>query len=343
MQSTARNQEGGFTLIELIVVVGIIALLITLLVPAFSGIQNKAKVAKTKASYNAIDMGLNQFQSEQTLQGTFPPSRTDNAANKQLLADPLNDSNSSVDTAVTGGHLLVHALVGADRLGTPGFRDLNGNGLWSDDTHAAANGLYEKDQTTYEPKQARYPSSGSAGYVDDKMRATLRTLEELDDRGLIVNLPGTVTDMTQGQPLFTDAWERPILYYRASRAAQVMVSQDDSVPAVFRQEDNALITGSDAGGVYATPGIDFGAGEPNGAPRHAIYRDVDVPTGDPAAAIDTIRTQNQFENSFTRYILDPSVAARVTPVRRDTYLLISAGEDARYGTQDDVVNWERNE
>jgi hypothetical protein len=48
-----------------------------------------------------------------------------------------------------------------------------------------------------------------------------------------------------------------------------------------------------------------------------------------------------YANSFARFILDASVKARPTPVQKDTYLLISAGPDAIYGSDDDVINWTR--
>jgi len=52
-------------------------------------------------------------------------------------------------------------------------------------------------------------------------------------------------------------------------------------------------------------------------------------------------TDTAYDHSFLRFILDASVKARATPVQKDSYLLISAGPDARYGTDDDVLNWTR--
>jgi len=36
------------------------------------------------------------------------------------------------------------------------------------------------------------------------------------------------------------------------------------------------------------------------------------------------------------------VKARLEPARADSYLLISAGADGRYGTADDIANFEHN-
>ena len=44
-------------------------------------------------------------------------------------------------------------------------------------------------------------------------------------------------------------------------------------------------------------------------------------------------------NYFYEYIRDPRVQARPWPYRPDSYLLISAGADGIYGTNDDIRNF----
>ena len=44
---------------------------------------------------------------------------------------------------------------------------------------------------------------------------------------------------------------------------------------------------------------------------------------------------------FYEYIRDPKVHARPWPYRPDSYLLISAGMDGIYGTDDDIRNFGR--
>jgi hypothetical protein len=42
---------------------------------------------------------------------------------------------------------------------------------------------------------------------------------------------------------------------------------------------------------------------------------------------------------FYDYIRDPKISARVWPYRPDSYILISAGADGLYGTNDDIRNF----
>ena len=87
----------------------------------------------------------------------------------------------------------------------------------------------------------------------------------------------------------------------------------------------------------AIGGLDFGAGKTKGR-YHALYMNKSpLATEDP----NNILTDPNYDDSFARFILDISVPARPTPVRKDSYLLISAGPDSRYGTDDDATNWTR--
>ncbi|MBU0717965.1 MAG: hypothetical protein KJ749_06935, partial [Planctomycetes bacterium] len=137
---------------------------------------------------------------------------------------------------------------------------------------------------------------------------------------------------TRRQPLFVDPWDHPILYYKASPASRRMIASEDQ-PGIYRQEDNAIITGC-KNGIDEYAGIDFGAGETDGVYHRIALADAPDPTDD--------LTQPKFDNSFARFIWDQGVKARNTPVRKDAYLLISAGPDGIYGSDDDIVNWTRN-
>jgi prepilin-type N-terminal cleavage/methylation domain-containing protein len=332
-------RKSGFTLIELLVVIGIIVILVAALLPAFSVIRTKARYADASAQFLALRAALEAYRGESALDGAYPPSAGDNGGNSGLnpfmIADPHGDQPTPA-VAVTGAHLLVHALVGADLLGPAGFRDLNRNGKWADDTHRGSRGLYELDKTTGEPLQTRYGGQGRS-YVDDKMRARIKSLNDLQGAGVVANLNvERSTEESYNEPLFVDPWDRPILYYRANPAARPMIATANA-PGVYRVEDNGLISGAYRSTIKDFSGIDFGPGKITGTAGGLYHALAD------AAAPTFNQDLNlvQFDYSFARFIRDKSIKAANQPVQKDSYLLISAGPDARYGTTDDVTNWVR--
>ncbi len=320
----------GFTLIELMVVVSIIGLLVAVLLPAFGTVRTKAAIARTKTQFVAIDAGLELFRAEGQLGGAYPPSSSDNPADRQLITDPKDPSKPA---RIAGAHLLVHALVGADGLGPPGFRDTDRDGQWWNDTRNDVGGIYELDPTTGKEKFPRY---GGAGFVDEKMRASIKSLQVLMDEGDIVNVPEP-TDVALNEPMFLDSWDRPILYYKANSSSLKMVTSDTG-RGTYTQEDNGIITGTTMG---ATPytGIDFGPGKTDDL-YHAMAV-AESPLGTDSIDDMILMPGTKFDNSFARFILDAAVKARPTAVLKSKYLLISAGPDGRFGTVDDVTNWER--
>lgn len=347
-----KNHHTAFTLIEIMVVVAIIGLLVAVLLPTFGTVRERARVAQTSSQFQALDTGIALFRSEQALGQVLPPSATDNPDDRQLIANPRRKQGgqfSSPDPIrVAGAHLLFHALVGADGLGPPGFKDFGSDGTrdgrWWNDTHDDDGGAYELSENDGSELRTRY---GSPGYVDDKMRESAKSFFELDEKGVIQNLDELPTDAGIGERTFTDAWGTPILYYRASRASKRIVADVSQSGAgrtgIYWQEDNGLITGSGSPSPYPAPGLDFGPGKEDGR-YHGLYHDQNtVPpvTGNQTQIIKDILENEEYDDSFVRFILDESVRVRPTPVNPDSYLLISAGPDARYGTDDDVTNWTR--
>lgn len=332
------------------VVIAIIALLVAALLPAFSMVRTKAKVTQTTAIYSALDTGIRSFQSESALGGALPPSRSDHPTNKQFIANPKLKSgtanNGNDPVTITGAHLLAQAMVGADGLFAAGFKDTGSgtgrDGKWWNDTHDDEKGLHEIDETTFQPKFTRY----GGGFVSAELREKMKSLNDLDELGLIVNSEKLLENAAASDELmFVDSWDAPVLYYKANKGAIHMVT-DGANRGIYEQEDNGLITGTTGGDGIAYPGFDFGSGAQTVEGAMVFHDLARIEPADPDPPPPTgggpdIANDSQFDRSFTRFIYDSSQKTRNMPVRADSYLLISAGPDVRYGTEDDIVNWTR--
>jgi len=72
-RATALPQYGGFTLVELLVVIGIIAVLAALIVPAVFQARVTARNAAIKAEIDMLHMAIMNYKNEF---GSFPPGES---------------------------------------------------------------------------------------------------------------------------------------------------------------------------------------------------------------------------------------------------------------------------
>lgn len=306
---TNRPRRAGFTLVELLTVIGIIALLIGILIPSLARARTQARKVATAATISAIDKGLEMFHNDfgqypdSTSLRNSPPHRVDPVVWPAGFMGPNNQ--------LTGAHWLVRALAGHDLQGvdTDGLmlRDGSVNTINVDAATALARrGTYmEADQIFREDTHERFRQDGDA--------------------------PNT------GRPLLIDAFDGPILYYRANPRRPDFA---------FDIRDNALITGSD---VNNLPGWDFsGALQFEGAsgPRHAIgFLGMDgndlVPEVGPGTPFEQFPVRGR---TFTGYLHNRStfgMTGTIRAVNRERFVLISAGPDGVFGTTEDVNNFDQ--
>jgi type II secretory pathway pseudopilin PulG len=340
-------------LAELLVVIAIIGLLVAILVPSLTGARTQSKIVATQSLISSLGVSLDQFKQESRLGAYYPPSTTDddtgNPALPRHLADPFETNHGAAGlNRTTGASLLVYALNGADGLGTPGFIDRNNDGKWADDFGFQPSappdiGGHALDTTTREPLAIRY---GPYANTDPQLKA-IHSFGKLKEKGTVLETQpqpwAPAIDQADNKHLvFADSFGHPILYYRARRAARAIIPLPTGAPptpGVYDPIDNASIVGDLAeGGGQVVEGLQFrvGLGHKLAKVQRDLQANDDPRVFDPTAG--GIYRTNHAE-SFERFIWDSKVTGRITPVNKDTFILISAGPDASYGTADDVTNF----
>jgi len=106
-----RRKRTGFTIVELLAALGIIALMVGLLIPALSMVRKTAKETKQKAQFTTIELALTAFKNDY---GDYPRS------DWPLPPAPWSD--------YCGAQKLAEALVGWDLLGFHPKSDFRSNG-----------------------------------------------------------------------------------------------------------------------------------------------------------------------------------------------------------------------
>lgn len=320
----------GFTLIELLVAIGIIAVLISILVPVVARVRITAQEASTKSFLNQLEAACEAYQ----LNFSAYPGPLDNnqlnggsaVATLPTVATPAPGS-VTYDTAalanVTGSENLV--------LGILGGLKLNGNAVQYDPSFV---GTGPSSLNSRNPKRYQPFVDGSKNLSWHQVGAN--KTGRYSDGGTTANdsiIPEFVDQFTD--PL-------PILYLRARTGADG--NRDNSGKIVKNANDNPVVTVGvtgvadpqyDLNQITSYTGADIGIGrsKPTGAAdlKHGLAGPVD-----PSKALDS--NQQPF-NAYAYFLNAQSTATEPNARQKDSYILISAGRDRIYGTADDITNF----
>ncbi|MHC4396984.1 MAG: type II secretion system protein [Planctomycetota bacterium] len=308
-----KHKRTGFTLVEILTVVSIIAILLGVLIPTLNLVRNFAKETRQKAQITTIELALLAFRSDSAYsdyppsQGVvpFPPPEPTviNYCGAQKLAEALlgwdlvgfhpkstwrADGYSDVYPSVTGGQWTYDP---------DGIRpDGNGNGIR--DTFDEREGLYMKLE------------NANAFRLSNLYTGPLATGQLAPDTFVLCDTFSVKTIVTTGSTpgdTITRRAGTPILYYRANTLSNTITPPATIDRRIYNGADNTYLVN---------------LGRITDGEIHPLNDD-----------------GSWFFSDFYNYIRDPKVTTIARPYKPDSYILISAGLDGLYGTEDDITNF----
>jgi prepilin-type N-terminal cleavage/methylation domain-containing protein len=116
-----KRSQGGFTIVELLIVIVIIAVLAAIVVVAYNGLTNRAKASKASGLASSVMKKLEAYNAEV---GTFPSSLTPitssaNTSASYYMSSADLQTTASATTAPTAANGETTVQVAACTSGTP--------------------------------------------------------------------------------------------------------------------------------------------------------------------------------------------------------------------------------
>jgi prepilin-type N-terminal cleavage/methylation domain-containing protein len=304
-----KSKNNGFTLVEMLTTVTIIAILIAILVPSLSLVRRVSKETAQRSQFATIDMAIGAFKSDY---GDYPPSSWQGTP-------PLPD--------YSGAQMLSEALVGWDLMGFHPKSDWRANGR-----EAAGTVGTVYDMTGFTEPQKQYNLEQRKGPYLELATTGVFKLEDLFDAGQAAPLAGqtfVICDVFKAKKITlipaagkttTAMAGTPILYYKArtdSKTIDQLVEPSIDL-RIYNSYDNFFLAGL---GRMTVPPLQ--RGWPGN--QHPLGSDL----------------ENLYKFDYEGGIRDPKIPSTVRPwpYRPDSYILISAGMDGLYGTSDDIHNF----
>jgi prepilin-type N-terminal cleavage/methylation domain-containing protein len=294
-------QKRGFTLVELLVVIGIIAVLMGILIPVVGHVRTSAYAASTQSQLLVIQAGIEQYrQTFEAYPGPLPDSRIQPA--------------TAAGTYTSSENLVFGLLGGWDPKTDTYSAALVGGGPASQNPLKA-----QRYQPFVDPISAGLDPIKPVSVVDPVTKVNVAQWVAWSDSAHqnIAN-PGSYKDSSNGvqhlsAPEFVDRFPDalPILYIRTRIGASGVVTD-----------------GATAYPAGTNPAYDRRQVEPYTFPKLPM-----PPQANPPFSPSPPANFAMYAPEYFGTLADPTI-----PRQKDGYLLISAGIDRIYGTGDDITN-----
>ncbi len=293
----------GFTIVELLTVMSVIAILIGLLVPALNLVRKMAKDTNQKAQFHSINVALEIYNGEQE---SYPDSYV----------------RGSTDYTVGAQHL-AEALIGRDFLG------YDPTSSWDAEADEGVTTIYAgDDKTSSDIEEEESLARRKGPYLNPENVEAYQIYELYSDLTGNTVYDGNATPA----PVLTDAYRvktvpgrqmkagSPILYYNVNTSSKEFpdmstsnITNADADGSIFNSMDNEDL-------------LALGTVKKQTELHHFDIYFTDT-------------SDDDGRRLFYDAITNPKITSMARPYNQSSYILISAGFDGIYGTKDDIYNF----
>lgn len=325
-----RQRAGGFTVVELLVVIGIIVILVAILVPVVGTARKQAFAASTRAEIASLAAACERYYAD-------------------FRAYPGPISNQEI----TNPGITVPAIA-ARQPGNPGDLSLSpGKLTMAENLVLGLMGGWEPGPTAGDPPSYKPDKVGQGPMSHNPVpSARRRASAYVDSTNWLSTAPGALGDAYAisggsyqhvGSPVpeFMDRFPnaRPILYLRARVGAPVSAANSATSTESGVAADDTLQYNSNNLGLAAFDSPNNAYVRPRAVPadQPADFDNPTPPPGDPNAS--SAPPPGPFTAQlFSKYLTAPGSTPPTNPRGKDRFILISAGVDGVYGTADDIFS-----
>lgn len=300
-----RKEKFGFTIVELLTVMAVIAILIGLLVPALNMVRRMAVVTKQKAQFHSISVSLDMFDSD--MDG-YPESTA------------LPDNPPSAPYTVGAQHL-AEALIGRDFQGFDphsswdAYADKTDLGIYASVNNKGSEQIQEND--SLDRRKGPYLNPGNIeAYSVGQLYGSGNTGSVYSgDDGLVLTDAYRVKRVEIGGKVFRAG--SPILYFKANTSstdfpilAQSSISDTQANGYIYNIIDNEDL-------------LKLGSVKDRNIENYQ----------------DSSKPPKYSRRVFYDKITNPKITNMARPYNQTSYILISAGYDGIFGNSDDIYNF----